>query len=110
MTHASLHGSYRRGTDRRLFLLAATALVLLALALADLATGPSGMPLDDIFNALRAGPFYDKSRSEAASRALALLPAAPAGLESLWQGMGGVFGDEARLRKLVTILWGLRMP
>ena len=33
MTHASLHGSYRRGTDRRLFLLAATALVLLALAL-----------------------------------------------------------------------------
>ena len=55
MTHASLHGSYRRGTDRRLFLLAATALVLLALALADLATGPSGMPLDDIFKALRAG-------------------------------------------------------
>ena len=45
MTHASLHDSYRRGTDRRLFLLAATALVLLALALADLATGPSGMPL-----------------------------------------------------------------
>ena len=110
MTHASLHGSYRRGTDRRLFLLAATALVLLALALADLATGPSGMPLDDIFKALRAGPFYDKSRSEVASRALALLPAAPAGLESLWQGMGEFFGDEARLRKLVTILWGLRMP
>ena len=110
MTHASLHGSYRRGTDRRLFLLAATALVLLALALADLATGPSGMPLDDIFKALRAGPFYDKSRSEAASRALALLPAAPVGLESLWQGMGEFFGDEARLRKLVTILWGLRMP
>lgn len=110
MTHASLHGSYRRGTDRRLFLLAATALVLLALALADLATGPSGMPLDDIFKALRAGPFYDKSRSEVASRALALLPAAPVGLESLWQGMGEFFGDEARLRKLVTILWGLRMP
>ena len=91
MTHASLHGSYRRGTDRRLFLLAATALVLLALALADLATGPSGMPLDDIFKALRAGPFYDKSRSEVASRALALLPAAPVGLESLWQGMGEFF-------------------
>ena len=42
--------------DRRLLLLVAAALVLLVLALLDLATGPSGMPLGDIWLALQAGP------------------------------------------------------
>lgn len=110
MTPASIHGSYQRNADRRLLLLAVAALVLLALALADLATGPSGMPLADIFKALRAGPFFDTDRSSVAGQALGALPAAPAGLESLWRGLQDTFADEARLRKLVTILWGLRMP
>ena len=106
----TIHGSYRRDTDKRLLLLAATAVVLVVLALADLATGPSGMPLADIFKALRAGPFYDTNRATLANQALAVLPQAPAGLEALYQGLQDFFTEEARLRKLVTILWGLRMP
>ena len=106
MTPASIHGSYQRNADRRLLLLAVAALMLLALALADLATGPSGMPLADIFKALRAGPFFDTDRSSVAGQALGALPAAPAGLESLWRGLQETFADEARLRKLVGILFG----
>ena len=55
MPPPSLHAHYRHGTDKRLFILVAAAVILLLLTLADLASGPSGMPLADIFKALHAG-------------------------------------------------------
>ena len=110
MTPPSVHSHYRLGTDKRLFFLAAAAVLLLVLTLADLASGPSGMPLADIFKALHAGPFYDKSRSVRAETLLNALPSASFLPDALWQGLRDAFAEEVRLRKLVTILWGLRMP
>ena len=110
MTPPSVHSHYRLGTDKRLFILVAAAVILLLLTLADLASGPSGMPLADIFKALHAGPFYDKSRSVRAETLLNALPSASFLPDALWQGLRDSLGEEVRLRKLVTILWGLRMP
>ena len=110
MPPPSLHAHYRHGTDKRLFILVAAAVILLLLTLADLASGPSGMPLADIFKALHAGPFYDKSRSVRAETLLHALPSASFLPDALWQGLRDALAEEVRLRKLVTILWGLRMP
>ena len=109
MPPPSLHAHYRHGTDKRLFILVAAAVILLLLTLADLASGPSGMPLADIFKALHAGPFYDKSRSVRAETLLNVLPSASFLPDALWQGLRDALAEEVRLRKLVTILWGLRM-
>ncbi|WP_232520781.1 iron ABC transporter permease [Rhodobacter sp. CZR27] len=49
-------GAIRRESAGRLAVLGAATLALLALALADLVTGPSGMPLGKVLEALAAGP------------------------------------------------------
>ena len=87
MPPPSLHAHYRHGADKRLFILVAAAVILLLLTLADLASGPSGMPLADIFKALHAGPFYDKSRSVRAETLLNALPSASFLPDALWQGL-----------------------
>lgn len=52
----TLRGDYRRATLVRLTALAIAVAVLCALMLTDLVTGPSGMPLTDVWSALLAGP------------------------------------------------------
>ncbi len=49
-------GGYRREGARRLAAVAAAALALAALMVVDLVTGPSGMPLAEVRDALLAGP------------------------------------------------------
>jgi len=51
-----LRGAYRRGALRRMAALSGAVLVLVFLVLLDLVTGPSGMPLDEVWAALIAGP------------------------------------------------------
>ncbi|MDB6452912.1 FecCD family ABC transporter permease [Falsirhodobacter sp. 20TX0035] len=48
--------AWRRRSARRALVLAAALAALVALMLADLATGPSGMPLHEVLHALGAGP------------------------------------------------------
>lgn len=52
----ALRDLYRRGASKRMVLSVAMLAVLLALAMLDLVTGPSGMPLADLWTALLAGP------------------------------------------------------
>jgi iron complex transport system permease protein len=53
---ASMHGDFRRASLKRALSLAAAILVMLGLMLLDLTTGPSGMPLSDVWTGLLAGP------------------------------------------------------
>lgn len=55
-TAGKLRDGYRRGAFRRATTLAGALMALLSLALVDLVTGPSGMPLSDLWAALTAGP------------------------------------------------------
>ena len=50
------HDDYRRVSARRLLLIVLSCVVLVALLLLDLTTGPSGMPFADIWRGLMAGP------------------------------------------------------
>jgi iron complex transport system permease protein len=50
------HGGYRRHAARRILALTGSSAVLASLALMDLVSGPSGMPLRDVWDALAAGP------------------------------------------------------
>ena len=51
-----LRDGYRRASSRRVAALLAATALLLGLMLLDLTTGPSGMPLVDVWNGLWAGP------------------------------------------------------
>ncbi len=51
-----LRGSYRRGVLLRVTALSGAVLALVLLVFIDLVTGPSGMPLDEVWAALIAGP------------------------------------------------------
>jgi iron complex transport system permease protein len=53
---AQMHGDFRRASLKRALSLAAAILVMLGLMLLDLTTGPSGMPLSDVWTGLLAGP------------------------------------------------------
>lgn len=55
-TSAQIGSGYHRSALRRGAALAAAFLVLALLTLADLVTGPSGMPLADVWSTLLAGP------------------------------------------------------
>ena len=50
------HDDYRRVSARRLMLIVLSCVVLVALLLLDLTTGPSGMPFADVWRGLMAGP------------------------------------------------------
>jgi iron complex transport system permease protein len=52
----TMHGDFRRASFKRMSSLLAAALVMLGLMLLDLTTGPSGMPLSDVWAGLLAGP------------------------------------------------------
>ncbi|SSC72044.1 unnamed protein product [Ciceribacter sp. T2.26MG-112.2] len=54
-----LRDGYRRASSRRVAALLAATALLLGLMLLDLTTGPSGMPLVDVWNGLWAGPSGD---------------------------------------------------
>ena len=54
-----LRDRYRRASSRRVAALLAATAFLLGLMLLDLTTGPSGMPLVDVWNGLWAGPNGD---------------------------------------------------
>ncbi len=54
-----LRDGYRRAASRRVAALLVATACLLALMLLDLTTGPSGMPLADVWQGLRAGPNGD---------------------------------------------------
>lgn len=56
MTVAGIQSDYARAEARRAAQLAAALLVLVALCFLDLVTGPSGMSLGDLWQALLAGP------------------------------------------------------
>lgn len=51
-----MHGDFHRASLKRACGLAAAVLVMLGLMLLDLTTGPSGMPLSDVWTGLLAGP------------------------------------------------------
>ena len=51
-----MHGDFRRASVKRAISLATALLVMLGLMLLDLTTGPSGMPLSDVWTGLLAGP------------------------------------------------------
>jgi iron complex transport system permease protein len=53
---AQMHGDFRRASFKRAISLAAAIFVMLGLMLLDLTTGPSGMPLSDVWTGLLAGP------------------------------------------------------
>lgn len=55
-TRAEMRGGFRRASERRLMCLSGAAVGLLCLVLLDLTSGPSGMPLADVWNGLLAGP------------------------------------------------------
>lgn len=52
----AMHGAFRRASVRRAVSLVLAASALVALMLLDLTTGPSGMPLADVWTGLLAGP------------------------------------------------------
>jgi iron complex transport system permease protein len=52
----AMHGAFRRASVRRAVSLVLAASALVALMLLDLTTGPSGMPLQDVWAGLLAGP------------------------------------------------------
>lgn len=51
-----MHGGYRRASIRRALALLSSLGVLILLMVLDLTTGPSGMPLEDVWNGLLDGP------------------------------------------------------
>lgn len=53
----TLHGAYDREARRRISAIAGIFIVLLLLVVLDLTSGPSGMALADLWNALIAGPY-----------------------------------------------------
>ncbi|MBW9074865.1 FecCD family ABC transporter permease [Agrobacterium deltaense] len=59
MTGERLHPSYARETRRRLTAIAGCAAVLALLVMLDLTSGPSGLPLAELWRALLAGPYGD---------------------------------------------------
>nr|WP_311463482.1 iron ABC transporter permease [uncultured Ottowia sp.] len=87
--HAQARSAYGRRLGRRAALLALAALLLAALLLLDLATGPSGMALTDIFQALQTGP---------------------GGLEAVRERLPGVTPEMRKLHSNANILWHVRMP
>jgi len=52
----AMHGAFRRASVRRAVSLVLAASALVSLMLLDLTTGPSGMPLADVWTGLLAGP------------------------------------------------------
>jgi iron complex transport system permease protein len=63
-TVSGVHSSYARDVKRRLFAVTGCAVGLALLVMLDLTSGPSGMPLADLWQALIAGP-YGQDRTAA---------------------------------------------
>lgn len=70
---ADIHQQYHQSRHRRLWTLAVSLVLLLILMVLDLTTGPSGMPVADVFAALQLGPMDPASAASAHERKIGII-------------------------------------
>lgn len=90
MTGEGLHPAYARETRRRLAAAVGCAAGLALLVILDLTSGPSGMPLADLWRALMAGPFGEDRMAAAILWQLRMPQTATGMLVGMCLGLAGL--------------------